>query len=137
MCPIIRKNVALAKPPMSRHLLAWCVLALVSGARSQTYPSSVLISSNSLSDVLMECVGMPPIRWRANGMDIDLNNIPDGIEISTKNLLEGNRSITITILKKNVFNFNGSSFQCSINRQNFSSVPTTFLIIFGNVASNN
>ena len=120
---------------ISGHLLL--VLALVSSARSQTYPSSVLIPSNSLSDVLMECAGMRPIRWRVNGTDIDLNDSPDEIEISIMSLSGGNRSITLKILKKNVFNFNGSSFQCSINRQNFSSVPTAFLIIFGNVASNN
>ena len=115
--------------------LVLVVLALVSAARSQTYPSSVLIPSNSLSDVVMECAGLRPVRWRVNGTNVDFNDPPDEFITSVMSLLGGNRSRTITVRKEHVLSFNGSSFQCSVNRQNFSSVPTAFLMVFGNASS--
>ena len=79
----------------------------------------------------MECAGMRPVRWRVNGTDIDLIDPPDGFITSIMSLPGGNRSSTITVRKEHVLSFNGSSFQCSVNGQNFSSVPTAFLIVFG------
>ena len=104
-------------------------LALICAALSQTYPSSMLIPSNAMSHVVMVCMGFPPVRWRVNGTDSDIYP-PVGIVVSTTNL-EGNIARTLTILSAYVLSYNGSSFQCSINGENFNNVPTAFLVVFG------
>ena len=112
------------------------VLALVSAARSQTYPSSVVVPNNSMSDVMMSCVGLSPIQWRVNGTNLNVGSPPPGIIFGINNLGNNMLSNVVTVLKSHVLSYNGSSFQCSTNGDNFSSVPTAHLIVFGIVTSN-
>ena len=109
---------------------ALAVLALVSATSCQTYPSSVVIPSSSMSDVTLVCIGTPPVNWRVNGTDYNDANPPIGIVVITKQLDDGILNRTLTLQKTKFLSYNGSSFQCAIN-QNFSSVPTAYLIVFG------
>ena len=110
------------------------VLCLFSSGYSQTYPSSVLIPSNAITDVSFTCnVSIP--EWRVNGTVLHFGNIP--LEITTTSL---NGIPALTVEKTSVLRYNGTSLQCRKHGgENWSSIPIAFIRVYGtsiNLSSN-
>ena len=82
------------------------VLCLFSSGYSQTYPSSVLVPSNAITDVSFTCNVSSP-EWRVNGTVLHLGNISLGF--TTRNL-KGIPALTVE--KTSVLRYNGTSIQC-------------------------
>ena len=96
-----------------------------------SYPSSVYVPNNAISDVSFTCNGIPELEWRVNGTMLNFGNPPPGISVmavSNGMLL----SQTLTAQQASVLSYNGSSFQCTTKGDNFTSVPTAFIIVYGN-----
>ena len=108
-----------------------CVFCLFKVVYCQTsYPSSVYVPKNTISDVSFTCSGIPPVEWRVNGTSLNFGNIPPGISVmvvSNGMLL----SLTLTVQQASTLSYNGSSFRCTANGDNFTSVPTAILFIYG------
>ena len=96
---------------------------------SQSYPSSVFVPRNAITaDVSFTCSGTPPIDWRVNGTLYQANIFSHpGVSVQQN----GVGGIILTVHQRSVLDYNGSSIQCSTNGDNFSSVPTAFIIVYG------
>ena len=107
-------------------LSLFCVFKVIC---SQSYPSSVFVPSNAITTaVSFTCSGTPPILWQVNGTLYQANLFSHpGVFI----LPNTDGSLTLTVQQESVLDYNGSSIRCSINRDNFSSVPTAFIIVYG------
>ena len=107
-------------------LCMFCVFKVIS---SQSYPSSVFLLSNAITtDVSFTCNGTPPIDWQVNGT-LYQANIFSHPGVFVKPIDYG--SSMLTIQQKSVLNYNGSSIRCRTNGDNFSSVPTAFVHVYG------
>ena len=102
------------------------VLCSFSSGYNQTYPSSVLVSNNDITDVSFTCnVSMP--EWRVNGTVLYFGNIPLGI---SPTMSEGIPALTVS--KTHVLRYNGTSIQCrQDDGENWSSIPTAFIRVYG------
>ena len=81
------------------------VLCLFSSGYSQTYPSSVLIPSDAITDVSFTCnvsTGIP--EWRVNGTVLHFGNIPLGFTTTSLNEMP-----ELTVEKTSVLRYNGTS----------------------------
>ena len=106
-------------------LVLLVVLCLFSSSYNQTYPSSVLVPSNAITDVLVTCNVSNP-EWRVNGTVLTFANIPPGINPMS----EGIPSLTVE--KASVLRYNGTSIQCRQNDGgNWSIIPTAFIRVYG------
>ena len=96
---------------------------------SQSYPSSIFVPSNAITtDVSFTCSGSPPIDWQVNGTLYQANLLSHpGVFV----LPNGVGGLTLTVQQESVLNYNASSIH-STNGNNFSSVPTAFIIVYGN-----
>ena len=101
---------------------------------TQSYPSSIFVPSNAITtDVSFTCSGSPPIDWQVNGTLFEANFLSHpGVSV----LPNGVGGLTLTVQRESVLNYNGSSIQCSTNGNNFSSVPTAFIIVYGKRLNN-
>ena len=107
-------------------LLILLALCLLRTGYNQTYPSSVLVPSNAITAVSFSCSATQIESWRLNGTVLTQVTIPTGISFASPGGL-----LTLTVAKESVFNFNGTSIQCRQAGENFSSVPTAFIIVYG------
>ena len=105
-----------------------CSLIVCACGFNQTYPTNVTVSSNAITDVSLLCSGVQ-LEWRKNGTKLNLGNPPAGINVK----VVGGQQVTqtLTIQKASVLNYNGTSFKCSHGGENFNSVPTAFIIVYG------
>ena len=96
---------------------------------SQSYPSNVFVPMNAITtDVSFTCSGTPPIDWEVNGTLYQANLLSHrGVSVLPKN----DGGSTLTVQEENVLDYNGSSIRCCTNGDNFSSVPTVFIIVYG------
>ena len=101
---------------------------LVKCSLSQTYPSSVFVPSNDITDVSLSCRGNE-LKWIINGTALNFGSPPTGIDLNVKNGQPVTQ--TLTLQNSSVLTYNGTSFQCSHGGENFSSVPTAFIIVYG------
>ena len=104
-------------------------LSLFTVVCSQSYPSSVLVPSTSITDVPLSCTGAAPVQWRLNGTLYDVGNPLPGIGF----MVESNGSTitqTLTVRQAFVQSYNGTAFQCSTNGEDFSIVPTALIIVY-------
>ena len=102
------------------------VLCLFSSGYSQTYPSSVLVPSNVITDVSFTCNVSSP-EWRVNGTVLTFGNIPPGVTTTTLNGIPA-----LTVEKTSVLRCNGTSIQCrQHDGGNWSSIPTAFITVYG------
>ena len=112
-------------------LVLLVVVCLFSSGYSQTYPSSVLVPSNAITDVSFTCNVSSP-EWRVNGTVLHFGNIPLGI---SPTMSEG-----MTVSKTYVLRYNGTSIQCrQHDGENWSSIPAAFIRVYGtniNLSSN-
>ena len=111
-------------------IVALWVFCLFKAVYSQSYPSSAYIPANAISAASFTCYGTPPLEWKLNGVLYDFGNPIFGISgtVTTDGML---LSQTLTVQQTSVLAFNGSSFQCTTNGDNFTSVPTAFIIVYG------
>ena len=103
--------------------------SLLTVVSSRSYPSSVLVTSTSITDVPLSCTGPAPVQWRVNGTVFNPGNPLPGLSF----VVESNSSIitqTLTVRRAFVLNYNGTIFQCSTNGEDFSSVPTAFVTVY-------
>ena len=111
-------------------LLSFAVTpSLFTVVSSQSYPSSVLVPSTFITtDVPLSCTGVTPVLWRVNGTVYDLMNpLP---ELGFMLVVNGSMiTQTLTVKQAFVLSYNGTTFQCSTNGDNFSSVPTALFIV--------
>lgn len=121
----------LSKKSDGKMLLRLCALCLLKVVCSQTYPSSVSLPSSAITAVSLTCSGGPPLKWKINNTTFDGNSIiPSGISLVVKN--DGVQVYqALTVQETNVLNYNASSFRCSTDGDNFNSVPTAFIIVYG------
>ena len=115
-----------------KMLVALCIACLFKVVFCQSYPSSVYIPNNAISSVSFTCNGAAPLKWRVGGIVFDFGDPLSGIigmTVKDGMLL----SQTLTVQQASVLSYNGSSFQCTTNgTDNFTSVPTAFIIVYGN-----
>ena len=112
-------------------LLAPLVLCLVKSGLSQTYPSSVFVPNNCMTDVSLSCSGNQ-LEWRVNGTAFNVGYPPAGINVI---VITGHKTLqTLIILSSSVLSYNGTSFQCRQHGENFNSVPVAFIIVYGKSA---
>ena len=110
--------------------VALCIFCLFQVVYSQSYPSSNYIPTNAVSAASFTCNGSPPLKWKVNGVLYDFGNPFPGINSVT--IVDGTLfSQTLTVQHTSVLTFNGSSFQCTTEGDNFTSVPTAFIIVYG------
>ena len=113
-------------------LTPWTLLAVFSVLKvicSQSYPNSVFVPSNAITaDASFTCSGSLPIDWQVNGTLYQANIFSHpGISV-----LPSTDGISILeIQQERVLDYNGSSIRCRTNGDNFSSVPTAFIIVYG------
>ena len=117
----------------SKILFTLCVLWLSKKVcRSQTYPSNVTLPTSAITAVSFTCSGSPPVRWRVNNTTFDAISItPPGMKFAVVKNDGTLLNQTIIVEQARVLSYNGSSFQCSTNEDSFSSVPTSFIIVYG------
>ena len=110
--------------------VALCFFCLFKVVYSQSYPSSAYIPINAISAASFTCNGTPPLDWKVNGSLYDFRHPIPGINSGsvTNGML---LSQTLTVQQTSVLTFNGSSFQCTTKGDNFTSVPTAFIIVYG------
>ena len=111
-------------------LCMFCVFKVIC---SQSYPSSVFVPSNAITTaVSFTCSGIPPILWQVNGTlyDASIFSHP-GVSV----LPNSDGSLTLTVQQESVLIYNGSSIRCSTTGNNFSSVPTAFINVYGKLES--
>ena len=110
--------------------VALCVFCLFKVVYSQSYPSSAYIPTNAISAASFTCSGTAPLEWKVNGSLFNFGNHIPGINSGT--VTDGMLLIqTLIVQQTSVLTFNGSSFQCTTNGDNFTSVPTAFIIVYG------
>ena len=110
--------------------VALCVFCLFKVVYSQSYPSSAYIPANAISAASFTCNGTPPLKWKVNGVLFDFGHpIPGIIGTAVTDVLLSQS--TLTVQQTRVLTFNGSSFQCTTKGDNFTSVPTAFIIVYG------
>ena len=111
-------------------IVALCVFCLFQVVYSQSYPTSAYIPTNAISAASFTCNGIAPLKWKVNGVLYDFGNPVSGIISGTAT--DGMLLIqTLTVQQTSVLSYNGSSFQCTTNSDNFTSVPTAFIIVYG------
>ena len=98
-----------------------------SGYSQTTYPSSVLVPNNAITDVSFTCNVSSPPEWRVNGTVLNFGNIPPGINPMSEGIP------ALTVEKPRVLRYNGTSIQCRRlhGGENWSSVPTAFIRVYG------
>ena len=107
-------------------------LSLFTAVCSQSYPSSVLVPSTSITDVPLSCTGAAPVQWRVNGTLYDLGNPLSGIGFLVGN--DGSMiTQTLTVRQAFVLSYNGTEFKCSTNGDGFSTVPTALIIVYSKI----
>ena len=111
---------------MTVALYVFCLFKVV---YSQSYPSSAYIPANAVSAVSFTCSGTPPLKWKVNGVLYDFGNPISGISGTVTDGMP--LSQTLTVQNTSVVTLNGSSFQCTTKGDNFTSVPTAFIIVYG------
>ena len=113
-------------------LLFLCILSLLEGFCSQTYPSNVLLPTSAITAVSFACTGSPPLQWRVNNTTFHANSVtPPGIRFT---VVENDGTLldqTITVEQARVLSYNGIPFQCSTSGDSFSDVPIAFIIVYG------
>ena len=109
--------------------VALCIFCLFKVVYSQSYPSSAYIPANAISAASFTCHGTPPLKWKVNGVLFDFGNPISGISGTVTNGMPFSQ--TLTVKQTSVVTFNGSSFQCATNGDNFTSVPIAFIIVYG------
>ena len=99
---------------------------------SQSYPSSVLVPSTSITDAPLSCTGAPPLEWKVNGTTANSGTFLPGISFSIVNHVPTQtQTLSLTVQQTSILTYNGTAFQCRANGENFSSVPTAFIIVYG------
>ena len=86
--------------------------------------------NNTISDVSFTCSGIPNLEWKVNETLVNFGNPPPGISVMSVSDGMLNRQ-TLTVQQASVLSYNGSSLQCITNGDNFTSVPTAFIIVYG------
>ena len=111
--------------------VALCVFCLFKVVYSQSYPSSAYIPANAISAASFTCHGTPPLKWKVNGSLFNFGSHNPGI--NSGSVTDGMLRLiqTLTVQQTSVLTFNGSSFQCTTKGDNFTSVPTAFIIVYG------
>ena len=111
-------------------LVLLVVVCLFSSGYSQTYPSSVLVPSNAITDVSFTC-NVSGQEWRVNGTVLTFVNIPPGITITTLNGIPA-----LAVEKSSVLRYNGTSIQCrQHDGGNWSNIPNAFIRVYGTSVS--
>ena len=101
---------------------------------SQSYPSNVLVPSTFINntDVPLSCTGADPVQWRVNGTTFNPGSSLPGLGFMVVN--DGSMiTQTLTVQQAFVLSYNGTAFQCSTNGEDFSSVSTAHIIVYGKV----
>ena len=116
--------------------IQWTLVAVFSVFRvicSQSYPSSVFVPSNAITaDVSFTCSGSLPIDWQVNGTLYQANIFSHtGVSVLPTCSSDGTCSSILKFQQERVLDYNGSSIRCRTNGDNFSSVPTAFIIVYG------
>ena len=109
-----------------RMFLVLLVLCLLRIGYSKISPSSVLVPSNAITAVTFSCSATQLVSWRLNGTVLTIETIPTGVSVKNS----GGVPI-LNVDKESVLTYNGTSIQCRQAGENFSSVPTAFIIVYG------
>ena len=121
-------------PPLEKNMFLTVFLGLAvtsslfTAVCSQSYPSSVLVPSTSITDVPLSCTGAAPVKWRVNGTLYDSSYSPPGLILMGD--VNGSIIQTLTVEQAFILSYNGTAFQCSTNGDDFSIVPTALIIVY-------